>query len=68
MDRVGVLATDSGHAGDGLYAAGEIVADAPRTWLSALESGARAGAAAARAIVTETLARPSPAGAPASRP
>ena len=31
----------------GLYAAGEIVADAPRTWLRALESGARAGSAAA---------------------
>jgi glycerol-3-phosphate dehydrogenase subunit B len=66
MDRVGVLADE--HPGDALYAAGEIVADAPRTWLNALESGARAGAAAARSVVTETRARPSPAGAPASRP
>jgi glycerol-3-phosphate dehydrogenase subunit B len=68
MDRVGVLTADGGRAGDGLYAAGEIVADAPRTWLNALESGARAGASAARSVVTETRARPSPVGAPASRP
>jgi glycerol-3-phosphate dehydrogenase subunit B len=69
MDRVGVLVGDGGHAGgDALYAAGEIVADAPRTWLQALESGARAGAAAARSTVTGTRALPSPAGAPASRP
>lgn len=68
MDRVGVVAGDGGRAGDALYAAGEIVADAPRTWLHALDSGARAGSAAALAVVTAPQARPSPAAAPASRP
>ncbi len=41
LERIGVLA-----APPGLYAAGDLVADAPRTWLGALESGLRAGAAA----------------------
>jgi glycerol-3-phosphate dehydrogenase subunit B len=57
LDRAGILAgpagaaaaTDGGEAeGRGLYAAGEVVADAVRTWLGALAGGGRAGAAAAR--------------------
>jgi glycerol-3-phosphate dehydrogenase subunit B len=43
-----VLATDGTPRG--LFAAGELVADAPRTWLAALESGAASGAAAARLV------------------
>jgi hypothetical protein len=72
MDRVGVLCDEHGRLAPGLYAAGELVADAPRTWLAALESGVRAGAAAARDAVRVTGApgaRPASAGeAPASRP
>jgi glycerol-3-phosphate dehydrogenase subunit B len=69
MERVGVLVDDAGRAAPGLYAAGESAADAPRTWLRALESGARAGAAAARDAVTSPAERPSsPSAAPASRP
>jgi len=72
MDRVGVLCDEHGRVAPGLYAAGEIVADAPRTWLAALESGARAGADAARDAVRAPGvpgARPASAGeAPASRP
>lgn len=49
LERAGVLAREDGAAGPlpGLFAAGEVVADAPRTWLAALASGLRAGAAAA---------------------
>jgi glycine/D-amino acid oxidase-like deaminating enzyme len=69
MDRVGVLCDDGGRAAPRLHAAGELVADAPRTWLRALESGVRAGLAAAREIVRAPGARPSShAQAPASRP
>ncbi len=69
MERVGVLVDDDGRAVPGLYAAGETVADLPRTWLRALESGARAGAAAARDALTSTADRPAPGSArPASRP
>jgi glycine/D-amino acid oxidase-like deaminating enzyme len=68
MDRVGVLCDEEGRVEPGLYAAGELEADAPRTWLSALESGVRAGAAAARDVLTATAPRSSPAEAPASRP
>jgi glycerol-3-phosphate dehydrogenase subunit B len=50
--RVGVLvAVDGAAEAVGVYAAGEIVADAPRTWLGSLASGIRAGASAARANV-----------------
>jgi glycerol-3-phosphate dehydrogenase subunit B len=50
--RVGVLVGDDGAAQvGGVYAGGEIVADAPRTWLGSLASGIRAGASAARASV-----------------
>jgi glycerol-3-phosphate dehydrogenase subunit B len=48
LERVGVLADDDGRvagAPPGLFVAGELVADRPRTWLASLESGASAGAA-----------------------
>lgn len=52
FDRAGLLVDENGAAtetgGLGLFAAGEITADEPRTWLAALWSGLRAGAAAAR--------------------
>ncbi len=51
----GVLVGDDGRcAGSppGLFAAGEIVADAPRTWLRALIDGANAGVLAASATRT----------------
>jgi glycerol-3-phosphate dehydrogenase subunit B len=69
MERVGILVDEHARAAPGLYAAGEAVADAPRTWLRALESGARAGATAARDALTSPAERPSsPSVAPASRP
>ncbi|HEY1696562.1 MAG TPA: FAD-binding protein [Polyangiaceae bacterium] len=84
MERVGVLAAEDGRVEKGLYVAGELVADRPRTWLHALSSGMRAGAAAARDAEGLTSpaestgptgptgspgsARLAPAGAPASRP
>jgi hypothetical protein len=50
LECAGVLADAAGHClgsgPAGLLVAGELVADAPRAWLSALESGARAGEAA----------------------
>lgn len=49
LERAGVLTSSSGHVKDGLYAAGDLVADRPRTWLSALAQGARAGEASCRA-------------------
>jgi len=51
LERAGVLVADDGAcfgAPRGLFAAGEVVADGPRTWLHALTSGALAGAYAAR--------------------
>jgi glycerol-3-phosphate dehydrogenase subunit B len=54
FDRVGVLVDENGlatAAGHALFAAGELVADIPHTWLAALCSGARAGVAAAREAV-----------------
>lgn len=70
IERVGVLVDDHGRVAPALYAAGETVADAPRTWLRALEGGARAGSAAARDVLTSPSAErpPSPSEAPASRP
>jgi glycerol-3-phosphate dehydrogenase subunit B len=69
MERVGVQVDAEGRAAPGLYAAGEMVADAPRTWLQALESGLRAGSAAAREGVTSRAERsPSASAAPATRP
>jgi len=51
LDRAGVLAERNGAAtgikeGD-IFAAGDLVADAPRTWLASLSAGVQAGAAAA---------------------
>ena len=69
MDRVGVLCDEHGRVAPGLYVAGELVADAPRTWLHALASGAHAGASATRDVVRAPGARPASAGeVPASRP
>lgn len=51
-----------------LYAAGDVVADARRSWLEALDAGVRAGHAAARDVVTGASVRPSPAEASATRP
>jgi hypothetical protein len=51
LDHVGVRVDGEGRvagAPAGLLAAGELIADRPRTWLEALASGARAGALAAR--------------------
>jgi glycerol-3-phosphate dehydrogenase subunit B len=66
LARAGVLVTSGGQcvgAGAGLFAAGEIVADAPRTWLRALIDGANAGRSAGGATCEAATAR-----APASRP
>lgn len=69
MSRVGVLCDADGRVDRGLYAAGDLVADQRRTWLDALESGARAGAAAAREAITGTSAQPASASAAsATRP
>lgn len=69
MDRVGALVDDDGRAAPGLYLAGEMVADAHRTWLRALESGLRAGSSAARDALSATAERsPSAFAAPSSRP
>jgi hypothetical protein len=60
FDRVGVLVDDNGlgaGAGHAPFAAGELVADTPHTWLAALCSGVRAGAAAAREAAHGTEAR-----------
>jgi glycerol-3-phosphate dehydrogenase subunit B len=47
LEAVGVAVDDDGvRCGPDLYAAGDLVADAPRTLLRAVESGLRAGAAA----------------------
>jgi glycerol-3-phosphate dehydrogenase subunit B len=46
MERVGVLADAQGKVAQGLFAAGELLADRPRTWLDALSSGVAAGGAA----------------------
>jgi glycerol-3-phosphate dehydrogenase subunit B len=69
MSCVGVLTASDGRVGQGLYAAGELVADLPRTWLDALESGVRAGIAAAREALTATSPQsPSASAASATRP
>jgi len=56
IDRVGVLTDrDTGvRTPSGAFAAGELVADAHRTWLWALSTGARAGALAAREALKAT--------------
>jgi glycerol-3-phosphate dehydrogenase subunit B len=66
LERAGVLVGDDGACVGtprGLFAAGELVADAPHTWLCALIRGASAGVSAAR-----SSGEPSPARGPASRP
>jgi hypothetical protein len=72
IERVGVLVGADGSLAPGLYVAGDVVADAARTWLRALESGAQAGLAASRGAVAETAPRPtqptSTGAAPPSRP
>ena len=52
IDRLGIVTDDEGRAAPGIYAAGEARADRPRTWLDALQTGATAGAAAARDAAT----------------
>lgn len=47
LEHVGVLVDGELRAGEGVWAAGDVVADRPRTFLEALASGARAGRAAA---------------------
>jgi glycerol-3-phosphate dehydrogenase subunit B len=84
IERAGVLPhdEDNGRHPAALLAAGDVVADEPRTWLGALGSGARAGARAAMrgrptqaaaiepTVFSSTPARPakSPDEAPPSRP
>lgn len=69
MMRVGILCGADGRVAHGLYAAGDLVADQRRNWLDALESGARAGAAAAREVLTGTSAQAASASAAsATRP
>jgi len=70
LDRAGVLAGEDGAArgARGVFVAGDVVADAARTWLDALAAGARAGAAAAQHALTARSAPSSPRAAPASRP
>jgi glycerol-3-phosphate dehydrogenase subunit B len=67
LERIGVETDATGRViGDGqpgLFAAGDVVADAARTWLQAFASGVRAGTAAARQPVT---GRASPAGSSAT--
>jgi glycerol-3-phosphate dehydrogenase subunit B len=51
LDHAGILVDEEGLVVDaprGLYAAGEVAAGAPHTWLAALLAGARAGDAAVR--------------------
>ncbi|MGH7435957.1 MAG: hypothetical protein ACRENE_09810, partial [Polyangiaceae bacterium] len=49
LERAGAMVDGEGRGpAPGLLAAGDVVADAPRTWLRALAGGLRAGAAAAR--------------------
>jgi hypothetical protein len=75
IERVGLLVGGpDGAVAPGLYAAGEAVADADRTWLQALESGALAGLAAATAsaashdAVAATAPRPAEPTSTSARP
>jgi glycerol-3-phosphate dehydrogenase subunit B len=71
VERAGVLLEPTGSsqvrgsAASGLFAAGDIVADAERTWLGALSDGAQAGALAALSALSRANAGPRSAGAPA---
>jgi glycerol-3-phosphate dehydrogenase subunit B len=67
LDHAGLLAADDGDvsgAASGLYAAGELAAAAPRTWLAALGQGARAGHAASRARPAHPPSTPTPVAPP----
>jgi glycerol-3-phosphate dehydrogenase subunit B len=66
MDRVGVLADASGRVAPGLFVAGDLRADRPRTWLEVFAGGVAAGAAAAHGLLTAAQA-PSPGSAPPIR-
>jgi hypothetical protein len=69
IERVGLLVGGAdGAVAPGLYAAGELVADAERTWLGALESGALAGLAASRGAVATTASRPAEPTSTSARP
>jgi glycerol-3-phosphate dehydrogenase subunit B len=48
IDRVGLLVSGDRSSAPGAFAAGDAVADEPRTFLGALRSGVRAGQSAAR--------------------
>jgi glycerol-3-phosphate dehydrogenase subunit B len=62
VERAGVLVArpelGALHEGNprGLFAAGDLVADTPRTWLAALSQGAHAGAQAARSALSRAEA------------
>ena len=59
LERAGAIVDGEGRGpAPGLFAAGDVVADAPRTWLRALASGLRAGEAAARFISGAGAASP----------
>ncbi len=47
LEQVGVRVDATGLATPRVFAAGDVIADRPRTWLEAVESGAQAGRAAA---------------------
>jgi glycine/D-amino acid oxidase-like deaminating enzyme len=69
MDRVGVLADAEGAAAPGLFVAGDLRADRPRTWLDVLATGVAAGAAAVRTVLNAPVAEsPSYGEAPPIRP
>ncbi len=52
LERAGVLVDAGGRSPHrGLLAAGDVVADLPRTWLGALARGLRAGTAAAQVVL-----------------
>ncbi len=69
LECVGILTDADGRVAPGLFAAGELRADRPRTWLDALATGAAAGAAAAEEATTSASTRaPSTGGAAPSRP
>jgi glycerol-3-phosphate dehydrogenase subunit B len=69
MDHVGVVADAGARCAAGLFAAGDLLADRPRTWLDAAATGASAGAAsAANALTAAALPAASHAAGPPSRP
>jgi glycine/D-amino acid oxidase-like deaminating enzyme len=68
MDRVGLLTDDDGRAAPGIFVAGELRADRPRTWLDALATGVAAGvASASEGLRSAAVASPWRGEAPPSR-